>query len=590
MKQNKKLNYLRSPMSTFWYAIYPYRYRYSVMLVLIIIGNIFSYSLPYIFKLITDRIVNFPGQISMADLMPIFIWIPIVLIMQEVCFRLGHILETYITPEAFKHLTTSLYNGLIKRPTSYFENKFSGDLGRRIEQIGSSIVSVIESPWEFGWMIMSILASAVILGYTNILVLATFLVWTVFFLATSIPILVLHKRASEKVAESHASLSGSIIDTISNIPLVQSFGGVTHEQSQNERMTYHVVKTERKMRWLSVLDKFQCGLSITLLGTALTYVCIYLFTKGEFTVGDFVLVTAVIPSVVSTVWSSGGIIAQQSRNYGQLTDAVAALREKQEQLIGGDILEVSTPNYSVEFKNLYFQYPDTSAPVFENLSLSIKQGQRVGIVGSSGAGKSTLMKLLLRQHEFGKGAVTIGDISVRDFDLNAFHKLVSYVPQDTSLFHRTLFENIKYAKMDASDEEVYTASRKANAEDFIKSFPSGYGTMVGERGVKLSGGQRQRIALARAILKNAPILVLDEATSSLDTESESSIQDALSKLFTNRTVIAIAHRLSTLRAMDRIVVIENGEVVEDGAPQDLLQKEGSVFKKMWDHQKDGFIT
>ena len=164
------------------------------------------------------------------------------------------------------------------------------------------------------------------------------------------------------------------------------------------------------------------------------------------------------------------------------------------------------------------------------------------------------------------------------------------MPQDTSLFHRTLFENIKYAKVDATDQEVFEASRRANADSFIKSFPNEYETMVGERGVKLSGGQRQRIALARAILKNAPVLVLDEATSSLDTESETSIQASLAKLFEGRTVIAIAHRLSTLRAMDRIVVLENGIVVESGNPQELLKEEGSIFKKMWEQQRDGFIT
>lgn len=586
-----KINYLKSPLRTFYFALRPYQWRFLLFFMSAILGNMCSASLPYFLKLIVDKVLENSGVVSFDDLSRPFIFLVLVFVFQEVFFRAGHIIETYTTPEVFQHITISLYEGLIKRPTSYFENKFSGDLGRRIEQVGSSVMFFLESfPWILGWMSMSIIVSAFILSLTHRYIFLTFIGWVAFFILTSIPILIWHYKASKKVAAAHASLSGSIIDTLSNIPLVQAFGGVSYEQSQNKKATWEVVAAERKMRWISIVNKSQCGISQAILGISLVYVSVLLFSRGEFTVGDFVLVSATIPALVGVIWNFGEIVIQVSKHYGELSDAVSHLREKQEQLQGGDVLSVPGKRYSIEFGDACFQYPDTKAFVFDKFSLHIKQGERVGVVGASGAGKSTLIKLLLRQHELNGGHIYIGGVPIQDFSLEAFHELMSYVPQDTSLFHRSLFENIKYAKINASNQEVFNASKKANADEFIKNFPNEYETKVGERGVKLSGGQRQRIALARAILKNAPILILDEATSSLDTKSESFIQDALLKLFNDRTVIAIAHRLSTLRAMDRIVVLENGLVAESGSPQELLQKEGGIFKTMWEHQKDGFIT
>ncbi|HZE87576.1 MAG TPA: ATP-binding cassette domain-containing protein, partial [Methylomirabilota bacterium] len=216
--------------------------------------------------------------------------------------------------------------------------------------------------------------------------------------------------------------------------------------------------------------------------------------------------------------------------------------------------------------------------------------QKVGLVGKSGAGKTTFVSLLLRHFEIQKGDITIDEQNISDVTLESLRRNIAFVPQDTSMFHRTIKENISYSNPDATDEEVRRAAKLANANEFIESLPQKYETLVGERGVKLSGGQRQRIAIARAFLKNAPILILDEATSSLDSESEHAIQESLEKLMKDRTVIAIAHRLSTLKKMDRIIVIKSGKIAEDGNPDDLLEKPNGLFKNMWNHQIKGFIT
>ena len=226
--------------------------------------------------------------------------------------------------------------------------------------------------------------------------------------------------------------------------------------------------------------------------------------------------------------------------------------------------------------------------MFDKFCLEVKAGEKVGIVGVSGAGKTTLTDLLMRNHDIKKGKVTVDSHDIRDITRKSLRRQIAFVPQDVSLFHRTIRENIRYGNLTASDKDVVEASKKAQAHEFIKSFPEGYDTFVGERGVRLSGGQRQRVAIARAFLKSAPILVLDEATSSLDSESELFVQSALAKLMRGKSVIAIAHRLSTLRIMDRIVVLENGRIVEDGTHESLLRG-GGVYSGLWNRQVEGFI-
>jgi ABC-type multidrug transport system fused ATPase/permease subunit len=242
---------------------------------------------------------------------------------------------------------------------------------------------------------------------------------------------------------------------------------------------------------------------------------------------------------------------------------------------------------SICFKNVYFEYHGIP-PILKDFNLSILGGEKVALVGPSGAGKSTIVKLLLRLHSISSGSITIDGVSIANSTQKELRSVIGFVPQEPALFHRTLLENIRYGKLDATDDEVVEAAKKAHCHEFITRLPEGYNTYVGERGVKLSGGERQRIAIARAILKNAPILVLDEATSSLDSESELLIQDALKILMEGKTVIVIAHRLSTIMMMDRIIVMENGAVVEEGIHPDLVEKEGGLYARLWNIQAGGF--
>ncbi len=275
-----------------------------------------------------------------------------------------------------------------------------------------------------------------------------------------------------------------------------------------------------------------------------------------------------------------------SDNYSQATEGLAELLLPHEIVDDTHADTLSVQQGKVEFRNVDFSYDKQQ--VFDDFSLLIEPGQKVGLVGHSGAGKTSLTSILLRQYEIQSGAVLIDEQNIETITQKSLRHQIAIVPQDTSLFHRTIRENIRYGRLSATDEDVLEAAKLAQADTFIMATPKGYETLVGERGVKLSGGQRQRIAIARAILKNAPILVLDEATSALDSESETAIQQALQLLMKGKTVIAIAHRLSTLRMMDRIIVLDKGKVVEDGTHDELVAQKG-IYARLWESQVKGFI-
>jgi ATP-binding cassette subfamily B protein len=242
----------------------------------------------------------------------------------------------------------------------------------------------------------------------------------------------------------------------------------------------------------------------------------------------------------------------------------------------------------INFTNVSFTHDGSKSSLFKDFSLHIKPGEKVGLVGHLGSGKTTLTRLLLRYSDVNAGVISLDNIDIRSVKQDDLHSKITYVPQEPLLFHRSLAENIAYGNPNAKQQEIQAVAKMAHAHEFIKELPEGYSTLVGERGVKLSGGQRQRVAIARAMLKNAPILVLDEATSALDSESEALIQDALWKLMNGKTAIAIAHRLSTIQKMDRIIVLDNGKIIEEGSHKELIRK-GGKYAELWDRQSGGFI-
>jgi len=308
---------------------------------------------------------------------------------------------------------------------------------------------------------------------------------------------------------------------------------------------------------------------------------------GLMTLPVIVLIQGYLGRLTQSLWSFGGIV---KTFYDGFADAqeMALILDSPHEIEDKTTMILESVKGGVVFDNVTYIYDKNNTKVFDEFSLTIPAGQKIAIVGSSGAGKSTFVNLIMRLFNLTSGRILIDGVDISSIPQKNLREQIAFVPQDPVLFHRTLMENIRYGKREATDEEVKKASVLANCDKFIDRLPLGYDTYVGERGIKLSGGERQRVAIARAILKDAPILVLDEATSALDSESEMLIQDALRNLIKNKTTIVIAHRLSTIRAMDRIIVIEDGKIIEDDSHDQLINKDEGVYKKLWNLQAGGF--
>jgi ATP-binding cassette subfamily B protein len=396
-----------------------------------------------------------------------------------------------------------------------------------------------------------------------------------------------NRAIHEKEAEAKNKLSGRLADVITNILAVKSHG---HEAY--ERRRYNETNSAAQTALLNVVrshTKRSVGFGSVLVVLNGVFIVILVFGGLWFNapVGTLVLAMMYGQALVGELWGVTNILRGMNRAFGDAREMVLILDEP---VVVTDVLDARKLKVAageVDFKNVSFTHADGKETVFKDFTLDIKPGERVGLVGRSGSGKTTLTKLLLRFADVQNGNVLIDGQNISAVTQESLRKNIAYVPQETLLFHRTIRENIAYGKLNAADEEVIQAAKLANAWEFVKNLPDGLETLVGERGVKLSGGQRQRIAIARAILKDAPSLVLDEATSALDSESEKLIQDALRKLMKGRTSIVIAHRLSTVAGLDRIVVLKDGEIVEDG-PHTKLVKSDKEYAKLWNRQTGAF--
>jgi ABC-type multidrug transport system fused ATPase/permease subunit len=378
-----------------------------------------------------------------------------------------------------------------------------------------------------------------------------------------------------------------MVDTAANIDTVQHTGEMAYERRHVGEWIGLQQVSHLKEWWWSEWLLVTNGLLLALFMLGMFALGMRLVASGAISVGSLVMVVTVVIALEQRMFFLGQNLTQAVSYHGQVSEGLAELLQPHEIVDRADARPLEVREARIRFEKLDFSYKN--ARVFDGgFDLDVAGGEKVGLVGHSGAGKSTLVSLLLRQFELDGGRITIDGQSVSEITLESLRRAIALVPQSTSLFHRTILENIRYGRLAASDAEVEEAARLAEADSFIRLLPQGYDTKVGERGVKLSGGQRQRIAIARALLRQAPILLLDEATSALDSESEAAIQAALVGLMRDKTVIAIAHRLSTLRAMDRIVVVEQGRIVEDGSHEALVRR-GGVYASLWNSQVSGFI-
>lgn len=489
-----------------------------------------------------------------------------------------------------RDLYAQCFSKLTNQTLFFHSNKFGGSLVSQTNKL----VGAVESFWDtIIWSILPLVVSLV----GSIVVLST-LLWqyALFLLIFSIifSIVVYYgskpmAKLTKKEAKSNNKLNGQLADVISNVLAVKSSGAEATEQK-------FFAKTVNSWR-NSSLD-VMCGfLKVSTIYSSINMVikigaiafAVYAAQNDLVSVASVYLIITYTGSVAHELWNMNGIMRNYNRIIGNANDMVEILQTPTTLIDKSDSkLEVTSGEISMD-KITFTHDEGQGDTLFHDFSLDIKPGEKIGLVGASGSGKTTLTKLLLRFADIDSGKITIDGQDISEVTQASLRAKIAYVPQEPLLFHRSVRENIAYGRPDAMDAEIEEAAKKAGAYDFIIGLKDGFDTMVGERGIKLSGGQRQRVAIARAILKDAPILVLDEATSALDSESEALIQKSLETLMENRTSIVIAHRLSTIAKLDRIIVLKNGKIVEDGSHDELINKKRGVYAKLWARQSGGFI-
>ena len=511
----------------------------------------------------------------------------------DITWRLSEfIFARLVLPISFKYQNL-VFRLVIRRPYPYFIDKFTGKISSYVTTLGREQKDLFETIcYNYTSQVVSLIAVFIILANVN---WETALIFAVGLLGMYIAgkYTITSSAKYEKLfTDKQATTSARIIDSVANFVNVKSFKTEDSEISISEASQAETAKAATKSQvWSQVFWGTMSIFVREMIWPATIAVNVILFLKGDITIGQLTVVLSTILIFTSTIWELVWSLSQFNLRR-------ARMEEAHRYLFGDKIVTINdeyvptlrTPLFgkSIEIKDLDFAYPDKpDEKVLSALNLRIQKGEKVGVVGKSGSGKSTLTKLLLAYYDLPEGHLLIDGKMV---EANVISRLMSFVPQDTSLFHRSIADNIAYASNKAtSREEIIDAAKKAHADEFIRKLQEGYDSLVGERGVKLSVGQRQRVAIARALLDDKPILILDEATSALDSESEILVQEALENLWKNKTVIAIAHRLSTLRNMDRIIVMEDGRIVEDGTHNELIAARG-VYAKLWEHQSGGFIS
>ncbi|MCA9330275.1 ABC transporter ATP-binding protein, partial [Candidatus Saccharibacteria bacterium] len=483
-------------------------------------------------------------------------------------------------------------NHLSNMSYRFFSNRFAGSLVNQVNKFSGAFERLADTmTWNVYKLTVGLIATCVVLwpkapyvviGIFTLTAIYTPVVW--YFRRKQVPY-------NKRWAQAETNRTGQLSDTIGNIIAVKSFSNEQLERKLIRKRFDDVYKRSTDTMTINMNQEFVSGIIQRSLNVMVIGLSIWLATHGKIELGVVYLSLEYSRSILRRLWDLNGAFRNLTRVFGDAHDMTQIMQIEPEVKDPAQPQIPKISNGHIVFNDVVFKYKEEghrTDSLFEELQIDIKPGEKIGLVGPSGSGKTTITKLLLRFMDIQSGSITIDSQDVSKISQQDLRSFIAYVSQEPALFHRSILDNISYGNLKASEEDILKAARLANAEEFITQLPDGYQTMVGERGVKLSGGQKQRIAIARAMLKDAPILVLDEATSALDSESEVLIQDALWKLMESKTALVIAHRLSTIQKMDRIIVLDKGAIVEQGSHSKLLSKNG-IYAKLWAHQSGGFI-
>ncbi len=475
-----------------------------------------------------------------------------------------------------------------KQSIAYFVNEMTGNISHKVNILANNTTDFINFCFEILHMVFRLVVTIIVLTWVSFYYTALIVLWLLLITFISMRLGKIRHYWGKETGRLSSIANGAVVDAISNYSEIKSFANFNFEKVNLLKALRQLRKAETKekkiMGYIRIAQMMVSNLSFV----GFIFFSIYMLKIGKIDTTQFIFVNGLFLNVSYTVFNMSWAYNNVSRMLGNVISALETLAVDPEIVDDKNAIKLQVKKANIVFDNVSFAYPNRDV-LFDKLNLKIKAGEKVGLVGLSGSGKSTFIKLISRYYDVQSGGIKINNHDIRKVTQESLHKNIATIPQDVCLFNRTLMENIRYGDVKADDKQVVEAAKKAYADIFINNFAKKYQTKVGDRGVVLSGGERQRIAIARAILKNSPILVFDEATSALDSQSEIHIQKSLHNLMKGKTVLAIAHRLSTLREMDRILVFEKGKIVEDGTHEELINKNG-VYAKLYGMQVSGFMV
>ncbi len=581
------------PATPFRFVLYfarQYRGWYLLMIALETINSTCGILIPYATGQIIKAVTQAHEQsLSLVEHLKGPLWLFIALAIGEVVFaRAGGGVQIVIGPRQRQTVTRAMYAYLQHHSHRFLSNDFAGALAHKISETSLGYSQTLWTLiFDFYPMVIVFGVAIFMLGHAHRGLAEFVAVWAVCFVSLSFWLATRTRPFAVAASAARSETTGKVVDAVTNLTSTRLFARLDYEREYLDNQLRKEMRAVRRSNSYSERVRWFQYSAAAVLKIGVLYYALQLWGRGEITVAEFVVASTTTLLIINEARNLSRRFLEFFEYIGNVANGVHTLVRPHEVVDEPGARRVRVERGRIEFRDVSFGY-SAEQLIFRHLNVTIPAGQRVGLVGFSGSGKSTFVSLILRLYDPQGGQILIDGHDIRAMTQDSLHSQLSLIPQDPNLFHRTLMENIRYGRLDATDEEVVDAARKAHADGFIRMIKDQYASLVGERGVKLSGGQRQRIAIARVVVKNAPILILDEATSSLDSITEQAIQETLNEVMQGKTVIVVAHRLSTIAHLDRILVFDQGRIVEDGTHDQLLALGGS-YHRLWSRQAGGFV-